>query len=195
MARDSRKGAIMSAHRSIRSVSTRFNILACTALGFAGCAQQSQTSCEHLATADDGHGLHVVNNVRLRALMDELKGLDFEKISVDLAAGRHAGGIDEAADSAVSLAADARMIPQVYKNLEMNDESRRVFDQLAVRLQKQCLQLREFALNRQIAGMQTKIKDIITTCNACHASIRGPTMTMIPEIEPPLWVGQFRNDP
>jgi len=158
---------------------------ACMGFGLSGCTQPATNDHGKLAKADDGHGLHTVNNARLRLLMDELKRLDFERMSADLDAGRKPEAVDEAADCAVSLAADARMIPQVYKNLEMNAESRRVFDQLAVKLQEQCLGLRELARNRQFGAMRARLNDIITTCNTCHASFRGPNVALASEPDMP----------
>ena len=166
----------MSKRRSIKSVLTWISVFALTAFGLAACERKAETGREHSTTADAGYGLHTVNNIRLRTLMDELNTLDFDKISKDLAEGRDAGGVDEVANYAVALAADARMIPQAYKNIELTDAGRRDFEKLAVTLQEQSLELSEFARTRQTAGMQAKIKDIISTCNGCHAIFRGPTM-------------------
>ena len=90
----------------------------CLTLMVLATACQKPAAHEHLATEDDGHGLHMLNNDRLRLLMDELRGLDFEKLSDDLASGRQdKGRIQKVAVAASALAADAQMIPLTYKNL------------------------------------------------------------------------------
>jgi Cytochrome C' len=143
-------------------------------------ACQKPAPHEHLATADDAHGLHMLNNERLRLLMDELRGLDFEKISDDLSAGRHdQGRIQKVAATATALAADAQMIPRTYKNLEMTEESRRVFDHYSARLREQCRELETLARRSDTMRIKAQLDRVISTCNACHANFRGPRMAML----------------
>ena len=58
----------------------------------------------------------------------------------------------------------------------MSDESRRAFDRLATQMERQCLDLVEVSQGNDTAAIGTKLSEIITTCNACHASFRGPIL-------------------
>lgn len=146
----------------------------------AGTSCQQPTKHEHLANADEGHGLHMVNNVRLRVLMDELRALNFERTSDELTAGSaDQSRIQRIAASASALAADARMIPITYRDLEMSAESRRVFDQQARQLHEQCRELESLARRSDAMQIRTQLDRIISTCNECHANFRGPRVAIV----------------
>ncbi|MEK6643311.1 MAG: cytochrome c [Planctomycetota bacterium] len=149
-------------------------------------ACQKPASREHFATGDDGHGLHMLNNERLRLLMDELRGLDFEKVSGDLATGRQDNGhIRKVAVAASALAADAQMIPLTYKNMDMSEESRRVFDHFSAQLREQCRELESMARKNDTTKIKGQLDRVISTCNACHANFRGPRMAMLRDDDTP----------
>ena len=152
------------------------------------CSQQTGSGRNRVGTADDGHGLHVVNNARLRGIMEELRRLDLERLSNEAALGRPAASdkLESVARAAASLAADARVIPIVYKNLEMSPESRRVFDETAAKLQVECDDLRMLARSHQPKGIKARLSAIVQTCNDCHASFRGPQMARLPAVPNPM---------
>ncbi|MBI5764696.1 MAG: cytochrome c [Planctomycetes bacterium] len=146
----------------------------------AGASCQQPAKHEHLATADEDHGLHMVNNVRLRVLMDELRALNFERTSDELAAGSaDQSRIQRIAVSASALAADARMIPITYRDLEMSAEIRRVFDQQARQLHEHCRELESMARRADMAQIRKQLDQIISTCNECHANFRGPRVAAL----------------
>lgn len=148
---------------------------------YIACSQHDDAPIEHLADpdADDGHGLHAVNNARLREIMHGLSSLEMERLQADVdgGGGRDADArIERVAHSAAQLAADARVMPTAFKEIQMNSESRRVFDELASRLERQCNELEQLARRRKTHAMKTKMNEITRTCNECHASFRGPQM-------------------
>lgn len=122
--------------------------------------------------------------------MEQLKAIQVANIADDLKTGSiDEQRIEEVSEIAGRLAGDARLIPQVYRNLELNDESQRVFDNLAAQMQEECRQLGNLARRHQTQAMQAKVNDIISTCNSCHASFRGPSVALAPQVETPLRVG------
>ena len=152
-------------------------------MGYAACSQENDEPATHLEGRDEdtGHGLHAVDNARLREIMHGLSALEMERLHAD-AAG--AGGpdtdarVERVARAAAQLASDARVLPAAFKDLEMNAESRRVFNNLALQLRTQCLELEQLARDRKTALLKSKMNEITNTCNQCHASFRGPQMVM-----------------
>ena len=142
-----------------------------------GACAQPRNQPAHLATTDEGHGLHTVANNRLRALMGDLCSLDFDRLSSELHAGKKPyRDINDVAGTAAALASDARMIPRFYKGMEMSPESRRVFDQLAAKLHDECVDLGALARHRELSKMKAQIDRVVATCNSCHESFRGPKL-------------------
>lgn len=165
--------------RAFRIVAGLLGIM--LAMGVISCSQQANAPLTHLDSRDEdaGHGLHEVNNARLREIMHGLSALEMERLQADAAGGADTDArVKRVAHAAAQLAADARAMPAAFKDLEMNAESRRVFDNLAVRLQTQCGELEQLARARKTAELKGKMNEITQTCNACHASFRGPQMAM-----------------
>jgi len=159
-----------------------FGLVSLAWLALAACSQhQSVASSAHRETdADEGHGLHVVNSERLRLIMKQLRALDLEAICREMEVGRQPDRrIEEVAEMASALASDARLIPALFKDTEMTSESRRVFDQLAARLQNQASQLGDLARSQNARRIQSKLDELVQTCNECHQSFRGPTIAML----------------
>lgn len=157
-----------------------------TAAGLVGvltaCSQKEPAPADRpAAAADDSHGLHMINNKRLRLIMDQFRALDLDAICRQMEAGGHPDRrIEEVATMAADLASDARAIPMTFKNTEMNDESRRVFDRLAARLGTEATELGELARRQDARRIKGKLDELIHTCNECHSSFRGPTIAAAP---------------
>jgi cytochrome c556 len=112
--------------------------------------------------------------------MDELCRLDFDRLSAEMQAGmKPYRDISEVAVTAAILAADARMIPSVYKDAGLNEERRHAFDQLANKLHDETLELNELAKNNDLPKIRAQLNQVVATCNACHASFRGPKVAGI----------------
>ncbi|OQZ05201.1 MAG: hypothetical protein B6D36_11285 [Planctomycetes bacterium UTPLA1] len=145
-------------------------------LGIGTCSDGSSAPTVSLVPADDEHGLHVVNSERLRAVMEELCELNLDRRAHRADMGEMPENMERVSRLAAALSKDARLIPHLFKNNEMNDESRRVFDRLAARMERQCFDLVEVSQRNDTAAVGTKLSEIIATCNACHASFRGPIL-------------------
>jgi len=147
--------------------------------GYVACSQHEKQT--HLDSRDDdpGHGLHEVNNARLREIMHGLSALEMERLQADAAGGADTGArVERVAHAAAQLASDARAMPAAFRDMKMNAESRRVFDNLALQLRTQCLELEQLARARKVDALKGKMNEITNTCNSCHASFRGPQMAM-----------------
>lgn len=155
------------------------------ALAPAIACNQPAGSTAKLADGDDGHGLHTVQNQRLADIMNELKALDFEGMARRASSGGADARLVTAARHAADLAADARLMPHLFKSETFTDEHRRVFDHLAGRLQIQCLELRDAASARNVPATRAKLEQVIRTCNECHASFRGPSMAWVRDDDVP----------
>lgn len=145
-------------------------------LALGSCSDGSTETAASPALSDEGHGLHVVNSPRLRAIMEELRGLRLAEKAGQASRGRLPEDMELAAELAAALARDARMIPQLFRDTQMTDESRRVFDNLASRMADQCIDLRNLTRGDDSQAVSRKLDEIITTCNACHSSFRGPML-------------------
>lgn len=169
----------MSLSRSLRQLMAAGGFILLST--YVACSQKSTPSDVHLESRDDdpGHGLHMVNSDRLREIMHGLSAVEMERLNADASgSGASQARIERVAQSAAQLADDARILPFTYKDLTMNAESRRVFDDLALRLRRHCLELEQLARSRQTRAMKPKMDEITRTCNDCHASFRGPQMAM-----------------
>lgn len=150
-------------------------------LGTISCrqTQETTTSTEPAIRQDEGHGLHGVHDEQLRRVMEELRSLQLDQLAgepgYDTQTGRDPAAVARMAEK---LARDARLIPNVFRNEGMNAESRRVFDELASRMEQECADLKRLADRNDTGGMRSQVKRIVSTCNACHASFRGPIMAM-----------------
>ncbi|OWY70062.1 hypothetical protein B7486_17315 [cyanobacterium TDX16] len=152
-------------------------VLALLLIGNWSCAERTaDEGTVSPAPADDEHGLHVVNSERLRAVMEELRELNLDRRARRADTGEMPENMERVSRLAAALSKDARLIPHLFRNNEMSDESRRVFDRLATQMERQCLDLVEVSQGNDTAAIGTKLSEIITTCNACHASFRGPIL-------------------
>lgn len=143
-----------------------------------GKSRETPPASEALA-GDSEHGLHVVHSERLRTIMDELRALNLLGLAQDPEVEWHSGRDPvKVAQLASELASDARLIPTVYRGTEMTVESRRVFDELAATLERECRELGRLAAKDDRARMKAKVAEIVDTCNACHANFRGPVLAL-----------------
>lgn len=150
--------------------------IAIVLLAIGTCSNGSTAPTAFPARADDEHGLHIVNSERLRAVMEELRELNLDRRAHRADTGEMPENMERVSRLAAALSKDARLIPHLFKNNEMSDESRRVFDRLASQMERQCLDLGEVSLGNDAGAVGAKLSEIIATCNACHASFRGPML-------------------
>src|SRR5436190_18624511 len=149
----------MTSSRNVR-VAAGFVCVALLA-GYVACSQEKDKPATHLESRDEdtGHGLHSVDNARLREIMHGLSALEIERLSADAANPDTDQRIERVARAAAQLAADARVLPAAFKDMEMNAESRRVFDNLAMQLRVQCGELEQLARGRKTALLKPKMNE------------------------------------
>jgi hypothetical protein len=105
--------------------------------------------------------------------MARLAALDVARLPQEL--GPSAPGApdpDEVARIAASLADSAARIPQALGGVALEPEEREVFLSLARRLQQESHVLRGHAVHGRRAGTEASLREINTTCAACHALFR-----------------------
>ncbi len=137
-------------------------------------AAQSNTAKDSL---DDEHGLHQLSHARLREIMKRLSSMKFGEIVQEIdTTGDLQRDICDVSKLAVELADDARAIPLIQPDLNLNDESRRVMNELSARLYDEAIALREHADAGDVRMVKMKLDEMISTCNACHASFRAPAV-------------------
>jgi len=140
---------------------------------------------DHVAADTDEHGLHVVDNLRLRYLMEQLSGLRLDQMPDEALNDReYDPEVARVADMAEAMAEDARKLHAVLDDPDMTAESRRVFDKLASRMRDEARQLARAADRHDSPGMRKNLRAITATCNECHASFRGPHFAFDQSAEP-----------
>lgn len=151
--------------------------LALAAVCLVGPACQQPSGAEGAASDnDDAHGLHVVRNEHLRLIMHELRAMDIDQLARQADQRKLDEQLADVAAHAATLAEDARLIPRLFRETEWSEESRRVYDELALRLARECSELAALARRKKVDQISRKVEEIFTTCNSCHASFRGPVM-------------------
>lgn len=125
----------------------------------------------------DSHGLHIVNNNRLREIMRRLGDMKFDDMAIEMEGGGPVSrDVCELSKLAAELSSDAQVIPLLLKDMEMNDESRRVMNTLSGRLHEEATELKHFADANNVHMIKYKLDEMVATCNACHASFRAPAV-------------------
>jgi len=115
--------------------------------------------------------LHAVHGKRLRTLMHRLEALMFERqrTQTEVDADRRAY-LDEAQAVASSLVESATYIAQSADDLRSDE--RTAFESLQRKLVRQATELQTLAANGRHDAVRGQYEEIVTTCNACHASFR-----------------------
>ena len=178
-------------HRRLNSYfvyRTAFGAGLLLALGLAplACTQPHDVDPDdHVAADTDEHGLHVVDNLRLRYLMEQLSGLRLDQMPDEALNDReYDPEVARVAEMAEAMAEDARKMHAVIDDPDMTAESRRVFDKLASRMRDESRQLARAANRHDTPGMRRSLRAITATCNECHASFRGPHFAFDQSAEP-----------
>lgn len=129
------------------------------------------------APIDEEHGLHQLSHARLKEIMARLSSMKFGEIVQEIdTTGELQRDICDVSKLAVELADEARAIPLIQPDLNLNDESRRVMNELSARLYDEAVALRDHADAGDVRLVKIKLDEMISTCNACHASFRAPAV-------------------
>ncbi|MBX3394004.1 MAG: cytochrome c [Phycisphaerae bacterium] len=130
-----------------------------------------------VAASDETHGLHVLDNDRLRTIMRRLSQMNFDEMEIEIEkTGALNRDIRDIASYATDLASDAAVVPIIFRNTEMNDEARRVLDEMSRRLHADAIALHDAAVEGSISLVKERLDQMIKTCNNCHATFRAPAV-------------------
>lgn len=123
------------------------------------------------------HGLHMVRDPELRAVMKRLQSLDLDAISSEMdQTGVVPEELDELASIASSLADDASVLPLVMKDSAMSNESRGLMVTLSQRLKNQADELARAARTGNARLASTRLDAMMVTCVDCHREFRAPSL-------------------
>ncbi len=170
-----------SRHLYLKSVGIIVAFTAAVAWPWAcgGPAPSPDRSADSRTVTIDSHGLHVVRDARLREIMRKLNGMDFDAMAVELeATGGLLRDVCEVSELAVALAGDAQVIPLIFEDPNMTEESRRVMNRLSARLRLQAIEVRDAAEDNDLYQVKTRLEAMLKTCNECHASFRAPAVAL-----------------
>jgi len=123
------------------------------------------------------HGLHMVRDRELRAIMNRLQALDLDAVSRDVdETGVVPPELDDVAEIASALADDALVLPLVMKDQQMNDESRRLLVKLSQRLKDEADDLARAAHTGNAQLASARLDAMMKTCVDCHREFRAPAL-------------------
>lgn len=147
---------------------------------------QAATVRTNASAADEDHGLHMLDNDRLRVIMRRLSQMNFDEMATEIEnSGSLNRDIREIASYATELASDAAVVPIIFRNTEMNDESRRVLDEQSRQLHENAIALHDAAVEGNVSLVKERLDQMITTCNNCHATFRTPAVAAADRLQIP----------
>ncbi len=151
----------------------------CACLATA-CAAGERRTPEHFS--DGTPALHAVQNERLRALMDEMNALLFERMPTELEIDRERRlKAAQIADVADTMARTVDGVVQSLPQLSLDAEEQTVFMVLANRLRQQVATLQAQARGNYIDLIPATMERIGATCDGCHQLFRDPVRRDTPE--------------
>lgn len=139
----------------------------------SACTLTSQPAT-HVGLHDTGQpALHAVTDARLRALMDQMNSLMFERFmaepDIDRERRNYALKIADAADQ---LGATVNVILSRLPTLNLNPDEQTAFRALAVKLRNQADALKAQAKLNRIDSIEQMLDQTSATCSSCHALFR-----------------------
>jgi len=157
---------------------TAFLVLAAAAapvlLAVLSCSQTPRQQYQAELARTEEPALHAVHDDRLRELMHELDNLALKRLPQELdPETKHGPHARQVADIAASMADAADRIRASSATIELDDDEREVFNQLASTLRSQSMRLELSARDNDLPRMQQDLDQITTTCNACHSAFRA----------------------
>ena len=140
----------------------------------ASCGPTGQERYEQRLANTGKPALHGIQSARLRELMDSLTySMTLDPPDRVSEPARQAKQI---AEIARQMAGTARNIPDAVKDVRLSDNDREVLSRLAEKLRQEALMIDERASQNDYNGTDMAIKEMQSTCIACHTLFRmaGP---------------------
>jgi cytochrome c556 len=118
---------------------------------------------------------HLVHSARIAAIMRDLDRFTWDRLpqEMDITVERNRR-LDELVAAAEALSDAAGSIPDAMDGIELSAAHRTAFVSLADALREQALQLQTSAAARDIRQTEIVLREIDTSCDACHALFRQP---------------------
>ena len=137
------------------------------------CRQRPMEEYGRRLERTDKAALHAVHSERLRQIMAELERLSLNQLPQEMDVGaERQRQIERISPVAQSMAETATHIPDVLAEVELSDEKRQLFVDLAEKLEEQAKELRRRADRQSLSGVTEALQDIDATCSACHSAFR-----------------------
>jgi len=167
--------SITSQVRSLR----RSAAVAAVMVSFAGVVAllvSCETTKKALPVATPVAGVHAIHAERLEAAMHELSRFATGQSAIARLYNDAQSGVDlsEVAATAAKIGETADSLPAALEGLQLSDENRRTFEQMAAKMRQETNALIEQAKQNNLAGAQAAIGRLNETCAGCHATFRGP---------------------
>jgi len=147
-------------------------VLGCTAWVLSGCAGTDGESLPKLAV-DGKASLHSVKSGKLKSIMHDLDNLVFDRfyseIDRDNMRVRYS---KEMAQIVASMSDDIQKIRQSGDELELNEEQRLLFKNLAMELEQESENLKKIALEYRTESIRPTLDRMVNVCNRCHSQFR-----------------------
>lgn len=141
------------------------------------------TACQRLerrqdplaVTSTGDAALHAIQSDRLKGVMNELSGLNFERLPQELQQNgrRRAEHLEKAGALAAAMAEAAGKIPIALEGTELSQEEQQVFRALAKRLGEQASRLSDQVRADEGSAVDATMREINTTCVSCHTLFRN----------------------
>jgi cytochrome c556 len=137
------------------------------------CGPTPKQRYEQEVAQASGPTLHAIESEHLRETMSELARLSLDRgpQESDTNAERQRRA-EEVSKAATSMAAAAKRIPEVLDKVDLSEQHRQQFVELADRLHGEALELRRYADRKDLLEMENTLVKINQTCDSCHTAFR-----------------------
>lgn len=151
---------------------TKAMLLGCLAWFLSGCSGVDRETLPKLDEKGKA-SLHTVKSTKLKGVMNDLNNLVFERfyseIDRDNMRVRYS---KEIAGIVESMSDDIEKIRQSGDRLDLNEEQRLLFKNLAMELAQEGENLKRIAVEYRTENIRPTLDRMVDICNRCHSQFR-----------------------
>lgn len=141
---------------------------------FVACQRPAPKPSSMPVSQTGAAALHAVQSGQLKSIMADLNGLNFDRLPQELdQRGQRQTYLENASAVASAMAEAAAKIPNTLGEVSLKAEEQEVFRALSNRLRAEAAQLSEQLRQGQTRAADSTMREINTTCVACHALFRN----------------------
>ncbi len=145
-------------------------VLGLSALLIAGSCRQTK---DVTPVGDDETQKHVIHSERLVGVMRGLQSMANERLPQELEVqSERERKIAHVKNVAKHMVSSARNLPKIMKEVNLPDDAKGKFLELATQLEQQSAALEGEASKLTIAQIRERVDTIRVTCSLCHSSFR-----------------------